>query len=233
MSAADMDLYREVFDILDTDGDGHISRQEFYEALGKHLEKKQRAAQAPQFQLAFHCVCGMPFTDDSIYCRECGRKRGPAVAQGQPFLQQAFPSVPMQPNGPMMQGQAPLLMDEAETLSVATSNTTTRSVAPPRTDSEFPYHDVFFGTSWRYHFPDSLDEQLLGSNLGGGRPTPLETLRHAAFMEALRAKCRQDRSQNSGMGVIAARSSAGQWGPRRVQEPTGFVLSRVHQDVEL
>eukprot|EP00928_Gymnodinium_smaydae_P029993 TRINITY_DN22426_c0_g4_i1.p1 TRINITY_DN22426_c0_g4~~TRINITY_DN22426_c0_g4_i1.p1 ORF type:complete len:152 (+),score=28.49 TRINITY_DN22426_c0_g4_i1:81-536(+) len=65
--------------------------------------------------------------------------------------------------------------------------TTTTTVQ--RTDTSFPYHDAIFGPSWRYHYPDSLDEKLLRGTIGQHRhATPLEELRHEAFMQAVNAK---------------------------------------------
>lgn len=49
----------------------------------------------------------------------------------------------------------------------------------PHYDHDFPYHDPAFGSGWRFHYPDNLDEALL--NMGTYKPTPLEDMRHAAY----------------------------------------------------
>mmetsp|Transcript_106116 Transcript_106116/g.269469 ORF Transcript_106116/g.269469 Transcript_106116/m.269469 type:complete len:231 (+) Transcript_106116:72-764(+) len=48
-------------------------------------------------------------------------------------------------------------------------------------DTNFPHHDPTFGCTWRYHFPDNLDEQLLQMNTY--KPTPLQQLRHEAYIK--------------------------------------------------
>jgi len=49
----------------------------------------------------------------------------------------------------------------------------------PHYDHDFPYHDPAFGSGWRFHYPDNLDEAML--NMGTYKPTPLEEMRHAAY----------------------------------------------------
>eukprot|EP00927_Polykrikos_kofoidii_P014371 TRINITY_DN16294_c0_g1_i1.p1 TRINITY_DN16294_c0_g1~~TRINITY_DN16294_c0_g1_i1.p1 ORF type:complete len:295 (-),score=32.34 TRINITY_DN16294_c0_g1_i1:72-956(-) len=55
-----------------------------------------------------------------------------------------------------------------------------------RSDHDFPYHDFCFGPSWRYHVPDSLDEQVLGMRIGRHKLSAFEILRHEAFLRSLR-----------------------------------------------
>lgn len=84
-------------------------------------------------------------------------------------------------------------------------------------DNDFPYHDPAFGPSWRYHFPDSLDERILGNPMGLVRadfkPTPLMELRHAAFTKAVQQE-QQPTNGRAGPGGIYA-SDTGYFANRR------------------
>lgn len=50
----------------------------------------------------------------------------------------------------------------------------TTNVREARYDSDFPYHDPAFGCGWRYHYPDTIDEEV--RNFAFLEDTPLDAL---------------------------------------------------------
>jgi len=51
-------------------------------------------------------------------------------------------------------------------------------------DTDFPYHDPVFGAGWRAHFPDELDERVLGAKELAPNATAFMDLAHQAFLRS-------------------------------------------------
>lgn len=91
-------------------------------------------------------------------------------------------------------------------------------VSSVKEDFSFPYHDVAFGSNWRYHFPDNFDEEAL--QLQASTATPLMALRHAQFERNIEHAWVDAEHRHSGVGGYTSR-----WPPvaRRVKEPPNIV----------
>mmetsp|Transcript_20988 Transcript_20988/g.65634 ORF Transcript_20988/g.65634 Transcript_20988/m.65634 type:complete len:183 (+) Transcript_20988:61-609(+) len=94
-----------------------------------------------------------------------------------------FPAADLQPRSVHMSGNQFALEEWTTEVRemVVPVRETTRAIVE-QYDYDFPYHDVCYGTGWRFHHPDNLDENVL--HLHTPKTNPLIDLQHAAFMRA-------------------------------------------------
>lgn len=219
---------RVLAQLVQTKPNGRYSREEFEEALRIEL-----------FRLGYVYQKPPPQQPAAVFI---DRQVGPPVVnatiqQAPPIFQQQVmvPVQVIQPvterlvRGPPRIQYVDKIIYEAEPppqVKLPTPEVHVKQVVE-KFDWDFPYHDFCYGTSWRYHHPDSLDEQLLGMDLGKHKLMPLEQLRHAAFMRMVEQQWAQEKlrtregfgAAGGAAGAYQGAGSGGQWGARRVREP--------------